>query len=177
MTSAYIGLGSNLFEPIQQLRTALAAIAGLPKSKLRRVSSAWRSAAVGPGAQPDYLNAVLQLETGLSPRGLLGALQRIEAAQGRIRTVRWGARSLDLDILLYGDQQIATPSLTIPHPRLAERNFVLFPLAQICELNLVLPDGTELGTLIARCPQGDLVDTRLRLTEYADVPGDAEAQG
>jgi 2-amino-4-hydroxy-6-hydroxymethyldihydropteridine diphosphokinase len=174
MTPAYIGLGSNLQEPLRQLRAALQAIARLPSSQLLRVSSTYRSAAVGPGEQPDYLNAVLQLETALQPAELLTALQAIEVAQGRVRRVRWGARSLDLDILLYGDRQIATPSLTVPHPELQRRNFVLYPLAEIAGPNLVLPDGTELGTLIARCPWGDLVKTGLGLTPDATVPGDVE---
>lgn len=174
MIPAYIGLGSNLQEPIRQLRVALGAIARLPSSQLVRVSSAYRSPAVGPGEQPDYLNAVLRLDTALQPAELLRALQAIEHSRGRVRTVRWGPRSLDLDILLYGDRQIATPALTIPHPGLQSRNFVLYPLAEICGPNLVLPDGKELGTLISRCPRGDLVKTRLRLIQDSSVPGDEE---
>ena len=139
---------------------------------LLRVSSVYRSAAVGPGGQADYLNAVLQLDTRLRPAELLAGLQAIEQAQGRVRTIRWGARTLDLDILLYGDRQIATDSLTIPHPELHRRNFVLYPLAEITGPHLVLPDGTELATLIALCPQGDLARTRLRLTPPASVPPD-----
>ncbi len=172
MTPAYIGLGSNLQQPQLQLRKALTAIAQLPSSRLLRVSSVYRSAAVGPGGQADYLNAVLQLDTRLRPAELLAALQAIEQAQGRVRTIRWGARTLDLDILLYGDRQIATDSLTIPHPELPRRNFVLYPLAEITGPHLVLPDGTELATLIALCPQGDLARTRLRLTPPASVPPD-----
>ncbi len=166
MIEAYIGLGSNLEEPLQQLRQALLAIAELPSSHLVHVSSAYRSAAVGPGEQPDYLNAAVQLRTSLDPDALLQKLQRIELAQGRVRTVRWGPRTLDLDILLYGDLRLTTPTLTIPHPGLARRNFVLYPLLEICGPNLVLPDGADLGTLIARCPQGDL------LAGNALVPGD-----
>jgi 2-amino-4-hydroxy-6-hydroxymethyldihydropteridine diphosphokinase len=172
MIEAYIGLGSNLQEPIQQLRRALLAIAELPSSRVVQVSSAYRSAAVGPGEQPDYLNAVARLQTGLDPGALLQALQGIELAQGRVRTVRWGPRTLDLDLLLYGDLRLATPTLTIPHPALAQRNFVLYPLLEICGPNLVLPDGADLGTLTARCPQGDLVKTGLRLTGDALVSGD-----
>jgi 2-amino-4-hydroxy-6-hydroxymethyldihydropteridine diphosphokinase len=172
MIEAYIGLGSNLEEPIQQLRHALLAVAELPSSHLVQVSSAYRSPAVGPGEQPDYLNAVVQLRTSLDPDALLQKLQRIELAQGRVRTVRWGPRTLDLDILLYGDLRLTTPTLSIPHPGLARRNFVLYPLLEICGPNLVLPDGADLGTLIARCPQGDLVKTRLRLAGNALVPGD-----
>jgi 2-amino-4-hydroxy-6-hydroxymethyldihydropteridine diphosphokinase len=167
MITAYIGLGSNLLEPIQQLQTALAAIDQLPASRPGKVSGVYRSAAVGPGEQPDYLNAVLQLDTELAPHDLLQALQEIELAQGRIRTVRWGARSLDLDILLYGEMSLATPTLTIPHPALTRRNFVLYPLAEICGPNLVLPDGTELGTLTAQCPMADLTDTGLKLERKA----------
>ncbi|MBP6724359.1 MAG: 2-amino-4-hydroxy-6-hydroxymethyldihydropteridine diphosphokinase [Halioglobus sp.] len=174
MTPAYVGLGSNLQQPLLQLQRALIAIAQLPSSQLLRVSSVYRSAAVGPGEQPDYLNAALQLDTRLQPAELLAALQAIEQAQGRVRTIRWGARTLDLDILLYGDRQIATSSLTIPHPELQRRNFVLYPLAEIAGPHLVLPDGTELDTLIARCPRGDLVRTRLRLTPQTSVPPDME---
>jgi len=174
MTPAYIALGSNLQQPLLQLQAAVLAIAQLPSSQLARVSSVYRSTAVGPGDQADYLNAVLQLRTALQPTKLLAALQAIEQAQGRVRTIRWGARSLDLDILLYGDRQIATSALTIPHAELQRRNFVLYPLAEIAGPNLVLPDGTELGTLIARCPRVDLVKTRLRLTPQASVPRDIE---
>ena len=174
MTPAYVGLGSNLQQPLLQLQRALIAIAQLPSSQLLRVSSVYRSAAVGPGEQPDYLNAALQLDTRLQPAELLAALQAIEQAQGRVRAIRWGARTLDLDILLYGDRQIATSSLTIPHPELQRRNFVLYPLAEIAGPHLVLPDGTELVTLIARCPRGDLVRTRLRLTPQPSVPPDME---
>jgi 2-amino-4-hydroxy-6-hydroxymethyldihydropteridine diphosphokinase len=171
--AAYIGLGSNLQGPRRQLQAALRALEQLPASRVARVSGTYRSSAVGPGEQPDYLNAVVQLDTQLEPQTLLEKLQRIEQAQGRLREVRWGARSLDLDILLYGARIVETGTLTIPHPRMRTRNFVLYPLAEICGLNLVLPDGTDLGTLLSRCPQGDLVSTGLRLTrDSAIAPGD-----
>jgi 2-amino-4-hydroxy-6-hydroxymethyldihydropteridine diphosphokinase len=163
--TAYIGLGSNLLDPLAQLRRAVQAIAALPQSQLRRVSTAYRSAAVGPGEQPDYLNAVLQLDTDLEAPRLLAALQAIEHDQGRVRTVRWGPRSLDLDILLYGDARIDSPTLSIPHPAMRERNFVLHPLAAIAGPQLLLPDGEDLGTLLASCPRGELVDTGLRLAD------------
>ena len=124
MTPAFIALGSNLQQPLLQLQAAVLAIAQLPSSELAQVSSVYRSAAVGPGEQADYLNAVLQLQTTLQPTKLLAALQAIEQAQGRVRTIRWGARCLDLDILLYGNRQIATSALTIPHAQLQWRNFV-----------------------------------------------------
>jgi 2-amino-4-hydroxy-6-hydroxymethyldihydropteridine diphosphokinase len=163
MIPAFIGLGSNLQEPIRQLRSAVIAIREIRDSQLAGISCAYRSAALGPGDQPDYLNAVLQLDTKLAPESLLRELQGIEDSQGRIRIERWGARTLDLDILLYGEMEIATPTLTIPHPALPLRNFVLYPLADISGPNLVLPDGSDLGTLLARCPRGDLVTTTLQL--------------
>lgn len=161
MNRCFIALGSNQKEPASQLRSAIAALRQLPDSRLVRISPCYRSAAVGPGDQPDYLNAVLQLETGLSPEALLEALQAIEDTHGRIRTVRWGPRTLDLDILLYGDLTVSTDRLLIPHPRLAERNFVLYPLLDIAGRNLMLPDGRELGTLVSACPFGELVRVEL----------------
>jgi len=163
MIPAYIGLGSNLQEPIRQLRSAVIALGELRDCQVAAVSSVYRSAAVGPGDQPDYLNAALRLDTELAPEALLQELQRIESSQGRIRLERWGARTLDLDILLYGELELATPTLTIPHPALPLRNFVLYPLAEIGGAKLVLPDGSDLGTLLARCPRGDVVRTTLRL--------------
>ena len=162
MISAYIGLGSNLQNPARQLATAIAHLEKLQQSKLVAVSRLYRSAAVGPGSQPDYLNAVARLDTDLAPLPLLAALQQIERRQGRDRTVRWGPRTLDLDILLYGNRQIGTPELTVPHPSMSLRNFVLYPLMQLTGPELRLPDGTDLGTLIAGCPHADLVDTGLQ---------------
>jgi 2-amino-4-hydroxy-6-hydroxymethyldihydropteridine diphosphokinase len=164
---SYIALGSNLEDPAGQLRRALNALATLPCSSLSQVSGLYRSAAVGPGDQPDYLNAVAQLATELSPESLLDHLQAQELVQGRTRELRWGARTLDLDILLYGELELQTERLTVPHPELARRNFVLYPLAEICGPNFVLPDGTELGTLLGDCPRGDLRLTTLRF----QVPG------
>lgn len=167
MSSAYIALGSNLAQPAQQLRRAAAAIAELPGCRIQAISPVFRSAAVGPGQQPDYLNAVLALATELAPLDLLEALQGIERAQGRERLERWGPRTLDLDILLYDQLQQTTERLTLPHPRLGERNFVLYPLLAIAGPNLVLPDGTELGTLVARCPRGTMTETDLSLAGQA----------
>lgn len=163
MITAYIALGSNLQNPEHQLRSAVAALAALPDSRLAQVSSVYRSAAIGPGQQPDYLNAVARLSTAMAPEVLLDALQQQEQAQGRTRSVRWEARTLDLDILLYGDAIIDTERLTIPHPALGQRNFVLYPLLQVCPENFVLPDGTDLGTLVRDCPAGNLTNTGLQL--------------
>ncbi|PLW67914.1 2-amino-4-hydroxy-6-hydroxymethyldihydropteridine diphosphokinase [Pseudohalioglobus lutimaris] len=164
MTTVYISLGSNLGKPLAQLQGAVRALDNLPSSTVTAVSSAWRSAAVGPGEQPDYLNGVVQLHTALAPRPLLDALQEIENQHGRERIVRWGARTLDLDILLYGQDQIADERLVIPHPRMTQRNFVLYPLLEVAPANLMLPGGEELGTLVGGCPPEDLEKTPFQLT-------------
>ena len=165
MTPAYIALGSNLEDPPAQLKAAVAALGRLPLSRLERLSRVYRSAAVGPGTQPDYLNAAALLLTALPPLPLLRALQEIEARQGRVRSERWGARTLDLDLLLYGELALDTPELQIPHPRMARRNFVLYPLLDIGGPNLRLPDGTDLGTLVLDCPRGELEMTCLELQQ------------
>lgn len=163
MTPAYVAMGSNLGRPQQQLSMAVAALAVLPDTQLVRVSSIYRSNAVGPGKQPDYLNAVLLLTTNLSALALLEAMHQIEHAQGRIREVHWGPRTLDLDLLLYGDKKITSSKLTVPHPRLQQRNFVLYPLREISDTNLVMPDGADLDSLLRLCPDDGLVKTRYRL--------------
>ena len=163
MTAAYIALGSNLDDPADQLGRAVSALAQLPQSHLDKVSSVYRSAAVGPGSQPDYLNAVALLRTELSALQLLDALQHIEQAQGRVRGIKWGPRTLDLDLLLYGDEVISSPRLTVPHPQMRHRHFVLYPLHELCGNQYVLPDGTALGTLLQHCPERGLVKTRTQL--------------
>ncbi len=163
MTFVYIGLGSNLCDPENQLRSAFAALKQLQDTHVKRTSSIYRSAAVGPGTQPDYLNAVLLLATKLSPTALLDATQQIELNQGRVRDIRWGARTLDIDLLLYGDLQIDSPKLTVPHPRMQQRNFVLYPLREISGTNLSLPDGSDLDTLLKQCTNAGLIKTKYRL--------------
>ncbi|MCW8126973.1 2-amino-4-hydroxy-6-hydroxymethyldihydropteridine diphosphokinase [Microbulbifer halophilus] len=155
MTRVFVGLGSNLSEPQRQLRSALAAMAEIPGTGLLRRSSFYRSAPVGPGEQPDYVNAAAELETALPPLEFLDRLQSIENAQGRERSVRWGARTLDLDILLFGRQRISEPRLQVPHPRMAERNFVLQPLAEL-EPGLTLPSGESIAALLQECPENRL---------------------
>lgn len=147
---AYIALGSNLGDPLAQVSSGLDELAALPHCHLRRQSYWYRSKAIGPGAQPDYINGVVQLETTLSATALFEQIQRIESSHGRERRVRWAARTLDLDILLYGDRIIRTEQLQVPHPRLTERNFVLYPLRDI-DPDLVLPDGTDLKSLLTAC--------------------------
>jgi 2-amino-4-hydroxy-6-hydroxymethyldihydropteridine diphosphokinase len=149
---AYIALGSNLAEPARQLQQAIDALAILPLSKLVARSSLYRSPAlVAPGCsgQPDYLNAVAAIDTALAPQALLAALQQIEHSQGRVRNERWGARTIDLDLLLYGDLQLQSVALTLPHYALTERGFVVLPLLEIAP-DLILPDGRALASLRAQ---------------------------
>ncbi|MGH8353773.1 MAG: 2-amino-4-hydroxy-6-hydroxymethyldihydropteridine diphosphokinase, partial [Pseudomonas sp.] len=148
----YIGLGSNLAAPLAQLRGALAALAALPQSQLIASSSFYASDPLGPPDQPRYVNAVAALDTGLAPLPLLDALQAIELNQGRVRKAeRWGPRTLDLDILLFGERQLDEPRLKVPHYHMQARPFVLYPLAEIAPA-LRLPDGRALGELLAACP-------------------------
>ena len=166
---AYIGLGSNLADPQAQLHRALTELAQLPQSRLLAQSSLYRSAPMGPQAQPDYFNAVAALETDLSPLALLAELQALETAHQRVRGEHWGPRTLDLDLLLYADQCIDLPTLKIPHPGLYERNFVLYPLAEIAP-GLEIPGFGALGELLARCERGSLVVVENVDKERANAP-------
>lgn len=161
MALAYIGLGSNLEDPLAQVKHAFDELADIPKTALLARSSIYSSHAVGP-EQPDYINAVALLDTQLEPLVLLDALQAIEHAHQRVRIQHWGPRTLDLDLLLYGDQTIDEERLKVPHPYLIQRSFVLYPLADITP-NLHLPDGTPLADLLSRCP----ADRLLRLPSLA----------
>lgn len=152
MVRAYVGLGANLGDPRRQVESALGALGRLGASRRGPVSPPYRSAPLGPADQPDYLNAVVVLDTVLAPLPLLDALQAIESAAGRIRGRRWGPRRLDLDLLLYGDRRIDEARLTVPHPGLATRAFVLYPLVDLCGRHFRLPCGTDLGTLLDSCP-------------------------
>ncbi len=128
--TAFIGIGANLGEPERAVRAAIAWIGGLPQTQLVRASSLYRTAPHEAGG-PDYVNAVAQVSTSLDPLALLDALQQLEAGAGRERPYRNAPRTLDLDLLLYGSEHIATPRLAVPHPRMNERAFVLVPLAEI----------------------------------------------
>jgi 2-amino-4-hydroxy-6-hydroxymethyldihydropteridine diphosphokinase len=148
VTAAYIGLGSNLGDREGNLRAALGRLAELGEV---RVSSFRETDPVGVTDQPRFLNAAAELSTELLPRDLLDALLAIERDLGRDRSreQRWGPRTLDLDLLLYGEEVIDEPGLAVPHPRLVERRFVLEPLYELAP-DLVLPDGTRAGDLLAR---------------------------
>ena len=155
MALAYIGLGSNLEDPHAQVTRAFGELAELPQTRLAARSAIYSSLPIGP-EQPDYINAVAQLDTQLEPLALLDALQAIEQAHQRVRIQHWGPRTLDLDLLLYGDETIDLERLKVPHPYLAQRSFVLYPLADISP-DLHLPDGTPLADLLSRCPPDGLV--------------------
>ncbi len=140
-TIAYIGLGSNLVEPIKQVQDAIEEIKKLAHSHIINVSSLYLSKPMGPQDQDDYVNAVLALETKLAPLELLDALQNIENKAGRVRKEnRWGARILDLDIILFGNEIINTERLIVPHYGMKTREFVLLPLAEIAA-DLMLPSS------------------------------------
>lgn len=145
---AYIGIGSNLAEPLQQVQRAVAALEKLPSVDLLAVSPWYGSHPVGgPADQPDYINGVACLKTSLQPHALLDALQAIEHQQQRVRRERWGARTLDLDLLLYDNECVHDDRLTLPHPCLHERAFVLVPLADIAP-QLTLPNGCRVASLL-----------------------------
>ena len=164
MSIAYVGIGSNLADPQNQVRAALKELNDMPQSTCPGYSSLYQSAPMTSApvildtdsqGQPDYINAVAELETGLNPLDLLRELQHLEAVHHRIRAERWGSRTLDLDVLLYDDRIIETPGLTVPHPGLYERNFVLYPLAEIAP-DLDIPGVGSLAGLLEHCERGSL---------------------
>lgn len=150
MNRAWIGLGGNLGEPRDMLQHALREIAGLGETHLSAVSPAYWTRPWGERDQPEFLNAVAGVDTGMAPRALLDALLAIERAAGRQRHAdqRWGPRVLDLDLLAYGDLQIREPGLEVPHPRLSERAFVLVPLNDVAP-DLEIPGHGRVSDLLA----------------------------
>lgn len=148
---AYVAIGSNLGDRWRHVARGVCAMAALPRTRLLRRSTVIETDPVGPAPQERYLNAVVELETALAPRELLDALLAAELAEGRIRdaTTRWGPRTLDLDLILYGDQEIDEPGLTVPHPRLAERPFVLGPLAELVPGARIPGAGLTAGEALA----------------------------
>lgn len=150
MTLSYLGLGSNLRTPERQLRQAITLVKRLPRSALVAISNIYFSEPYGVHAQPPYCNMVVAVETSLSPRSLLNFCQNIENKHQRVRKKRWGARTLDIDVLLYGTQVIDKPDLTIPHPHMLKRDFVLVPLLEICP-EARLPNGEPLVSSLKHC--------------------------
>lgn len=155
MTLAYVALGANIGDPAAQLNSAVAALDALPATRVLAVSPYYRSAPVGYTDQPDFTNAVLSLETALDAEALLQALLQIEATLGRQRTFRNAPRPLDLDLLLFGDEARDQPHLTLPHPRMHERAFVLLPLSDIAA-DLVVPGHGSVASLLSELDQSDL---------------------
>jgi 2-amino-4-hydroxy-6-hydroxymethyldihydropteridine diphosphokinase len=150
MTLAYIAIGSNLASPLEQVNAAVQALGDIPQTRVVALSSFYRTPPLGPQDQPDYLNAAIALETALSAEALLDNTQRIELQQGRVRKEeRWGPRTLDLDIMLFGDAQIHTERLTVPHYDMKRRGFMLWPLFEIAP-DLTFPDGEHLSALLAQ---------------------------
>lgn len=157
---AYVAVGTNLGDRWANLAAAARRIRAVPRTAIVAASRAWDTAPVGP-PQPRYLNAVLALETGLPPAALLAALREIEAAALRRRDVRWGARTLDLDLLLHGDTVLATPSLVLPHPGLAARRFVLAPLAELAPDLQVPGAGSTVAELLSHARAADVAPAGL----------------
>ncbi|MGR6840587.1 2-amino-4-hydroxy-6-hydroxymethyldihydropteridine diphosphokinase [Aliivibrio wodanis] len=156
MIKVIIAIGSNLGNPIEQARVAIEALHHLPDSTVTAVSSLYSSSPMGPQDQPDYINAVVEIETSLKPLNLLDFTQKIELEQGRVRKdERWGPRTLDLDIILFGDQVIDNERLTVPHYGMKEREFVLYPLAEIYN-DFTFPDGTTLSQLLTQVDRNGL---------------------
>ena len=149
LASSFIALGSNLRDREAQVRAGFEALAMLPQTRLARVSSLYRSSPVGYLDQPDFINAVAEIETALTPHALLEELFKIERSAGRVRDFPNGPRTLDLDLLLYEDFVCEGPALTLPHPRMHERAFVLAPLAEIAP-QLQIPGRGQVAALLAR---------------------------
>jgi len=148
---AYLGVGTNLGDRWAHLAAAVRGLRSSPRVTVLRASRVWETEPMGP-PQPAYLNAVLELETRLGAEGLHELMRLVEDGAGRQRTEHWGARTLDLDLLLFGDEAIALPGLRVPHPGLPERRFVLVPLAELCPDRTVPGLGTTVAELLARCP-------------------------
>ena len=164
MIQITIGLGSNIDNPGHQLQQGLRALGGLPQSHLLGVSKVYKSAPIGPQDQPYFLNAVAIMNTALDPLGVLDQLQAIETQMGRVKTRHWGERCIDLDLLLYAQKQVKLPRLTLPHPGIAERSFVLHPMMDVLGADFEMPDGQVLGRLATDCPQPWAQATELSLS-------------
>lgn len=147
LETAFIALGANLDHPDLQVEAGIRELAGLPRTRLLRRSSLYRSSPVGYRDQPDFINAVAQIETGLKPRDLLEALLAVELRRGRVRDFPNAPRTLDLDIVLYGSLALHEPGLTLPHPRMHERAFVILPLAEIAP-GTVVPGHGRIADLV-----------------------------
>lgn len=156
MNKVFIGLGSNLDDPLLQLKKAVEYLKQLKMLNVINISSFYSSPPMGPQDQPDFINAVVEVTTSLSAEQLLDELQQIEHKQGRLRSQHWGARTLDLDILLYGSKVIKTGRLTVPHSGISERNFVLYPLSDLLDASFKIPESGKISELLAACPMAGI---------------------
>ena len=156
MNLAYIGLGSNLEDPIAQMHSAIGQLSAHPDLTGFHISTLYSSKPVGPQDQPDYVNAVACVQTHLSPIELLDVLQSIEQAHHRVRERHWGPRTLDLDLLLYNNETLALPRLTVPHPHMLERGFVIRPLMDLAP-EMLLTNGHTVAEHLRQLDTSDLV--------------------
>lgn len=175
MTEAFLGLGSNLGARAETLAAALRHLHRPPVLEIAAVSSVYETKAVGLTDQPDFLNLVARIQTSLPPHELLRACLEVEASLGRVRTERWGPRTIDIDVLTYGEERLSDPLLTLPHPRMLERAFVLAPLAEIApELNV----GNEPAAVAARrVASSDVVKRGPLEWRDAAIDSDVNAKG
>ena len=156
MTIAYIGLGSNMNSPVKQIKSAITSIEEIISTKIIGMSSLYKSKPVGPQNQDDYINAVIKIETKLVPYQLLECLHDIEEKHGRIRKEHWGPRILDLDILIFGNKVMVDEKLTIPHPEIENRSFVLAPLIEI-DPDCIIPKKGLASDLLATIGKDNIV--------------------
>jgi 2-amino-4-hydroxy-6-hydroxymethyldihydropteridine diphosphokinase len=155
MKGVFIGLGSNLADPITQIESAITALNDYDEITVVARSSLYSSPPMGPQDQPDYINAVIEIETTLFAHHLLDALQDIEQQQGRVRKRHWGERTIDLDLLVYGNNVLDDERLQVPHPGITVRSFVLYPLAEIAT-NITIPTMGKIEQLLNNCPRDGL---------------------
>ncbi|MGS2718152.1 2-amino-4-hydroxy-6-hydroxymethyldihydropteridine diphosphokinase [Eionea flava] len=165
---AYIGLGSNLNKPLTQIDSAISVLRNTSTLSDVQCSFYYASKAVGPGEQPDYVNAAIRCKTQQSPHALLKLLQTIENTHGRQRDIRWGARTLDLDLLLYNNLTVQDDTLQVPHPEIKNRNFVLYPLFDL-NPELIFPNGDTLRDALQHMPMTDLH----RIEPHASIVGES----
>lgn len=160
-STAYLALGSNLNNPVQQLLDCCQTLKQHPKIDFIQHSSFYQTPPLGPQDQQDFINAVVQIQTSLTPEQLLQTTQQIEKDQQRIKTRHWGPRTLDIDILLYEQLNYQSPNLSIPHKEMTKRNFVIIPLAEISP-KLILPDGTSLTEILSKQDQNNIKKVALK---------------
>lgn len=166
---AFIALGSNLGDPVVQVTRALDALAVLPESRLMEVAPFYQNVALGPDPQPEFINCVAEIDTTLTPHALLDAIQSTEASMGRVRNdIRWSPRLIDLDLLIYGDLELQDDRLTLPHPEICARRFVLQPLNDIAP-DLIIPGHGPVGRVLSKAPAHEM--RRISAAEYARKAG------